>query len=395
MSATGDSAVCGDRPLVSPMVARSPDEQHRASTPLELFFDLVFVVAIAQAAEGLHHAVAEAHVADAILSYVMVFFSIWWAWMNFTWFASAYDTDDVPYRLVVLVQLTGALILAAGVSPAFEEGEFRMVAVGFVVMRVAMVTQWLRASRSDRARRTTARRYAAGISVCQVCWVGLVFARADWLLWGFFVLAAAELAVPVWAERAGLTPWHREHIVERYGLFTIIVLGETILAASVAIRGALQGGTVAADLLSITVGGVLLVFALWWLYFAHAEHATLSSFRSVFAWGYGHLAIFSAAAAVGAGIAVAVDHETGHTALGRYGAGAAVAVPVAIYLLCLWALHVRPGRDGLVRLLAMPLAAGLVMLTPLTGKAVLWTGLLMVGLLVIELANHHRSSRGA
>ena len=80
------------------MVARSPHEAHRAATPLELFFDLVFVVAIAQAANGLHHAVAELHVVDGLIGYLMVFFAIWWAWMAFTWFASAYDCDDVRAR---------------------------------------------------------------------------------------------------------------------------------------------------------------------------------------------------------------------------------------------------------------------------------------------------------
>ena len=70
---------------------------------------------------GLHHAVAEEHVAAGLLGYAMAFFAIWWAWMNFTWFASAYDSDDVLYRLLVLVQLTGALILAAGIGALLEE----------------------------------------------------------------------------------------------------------------------------------------------------------------------------------------------------------------------------------------------------------------------------------
>ena len=96
------------------MRARSTTEQHRASTPLELFFDLCFVVAISQAASSLHHALAEAHYADALRGYGGVFFAIWWAWMNFTWFASAYDTDDVAFRVFVFVTMTGALILAAG-----------------------------------------------------------------------------------------------------------------------------------------------------------------------------------------------------------------------------------------------------------------------------------------
>ena len=102
------------------MRARSPHEPHRVATPLELLFDLVFVVAIAQAANGLHHAIAGAHALEGLMGYLLVFFAIWWAWMNFTWFASAYDCDDVPYRLAVFVQIAGALILAAGVPAMFE-----------------------------------------------------------------------------------------------------------------------------------------------------------------------------------------------------------------------------------------------------------------------------------
>ena len=97
------------------LTARLPHEPHRR-TSLELFFDLVFVVAIAQASAGLHHAIAAAHAAEGVLGFAMVFFAIWWAWMNFTWFASAYDCDDVPYRVTVLVQIAGALMLAAGVE---------------------------------------------------------------------------------------------------------------------------------------------------------------------------------------------------------------------------------------------------------------------------------------
>ena len=83
-------------------VTRDPDEQYRASTPLELFFDLTFVVAVARASAALHHELVEGHVADGVWGFVGVFFAVWWAWMNATWFASAHDADDVPYRLLML-----------------------------------------------------------------------------------------------------------------------------------------------------------------------------------------------------------------------------------------------------------------------------------------------------
>ncbi|MET0424256.1 MAG: low temperature requirement protein A, partial [Actinoplanes sp.] len=151
------------RRWLSPMRARSADEPHRVATPLELFFDLCFVVAVAQAALPLHHSIAENHVAHGVRAYLMVFFAIWWAWMNFTWFASAYDTDDVAYRLTTLVQIAGALILAAGVPDAVEGADFAVITVGYVVMRRALVTQWLRAAAADPPHRRSSLRFAAGI----------------------------------------------------------------------------------------------------------------------------------------------------------------------------------------------------------------------------------------
>src|SRR3954466_3938797 len=112
------------RSWLSPMRARPSDEPHRVSTPLELFFDLCFVVAVAQAAAPLHHSIAEHDVAHGVQRYLMVFFAIWWAWMNFTWFASAYDTDDDVYRITTLVQIAGALVLAAGIEPAAERQDY-------------------------------------------------------------------------------------------------------------------------------------------------------------------------------------------------------------------------------------------------------------------------------
>src|ERR687891_2049977 len=146
-------------------------EANRGATVLELFFDLCFVVAVAQAAAALHHEVAGDHVGDGVVGYAMVFFAIWWAWMNFTWFASAYDTDDVAYRLTTLIQIAGALILAAGVPDAMDGRDFAAITLGYVVMRLAMVAQWLRAAGGDPPHRRSSLRFAAGISLVQLGWV--------------------------------------------------------------------------------------------------------------------------------------------------------------------------------------------------------------------------------
>ncbi len=209
--------------LASPMRGRDAAELARGATPLELFFDLVVVVAVALAAERLHHAIVERVGLASLLSYALVFLAIWLAWVNFTWFASAYDTDDVVYRLGVLVIMTGALVLAAGVPLVFDQRDFRLVVTGYVIMRLALVTQWIRVAIDDAPRRGAALRFAVGVTACQVGWLSLVVVPQLWpLAWG--VLLPIELLIPAWAERAARTPFHPEHITERYGLFMIIVL---------------------------------------------------------------------------------------------------------------------------------------------------------------------------
>ena len=151
--------------LITRMTGRDSTESHRASTSLELLFDLTFVVAVAQAARELAAAVAAGPSVHAVGAYLMVFFAVYWGWLNFTWFASAYDTDDVPYRLLTLLQMGGVLVVAAAVPSAFETGRFTWVVVGYVIMRVTMVAQWLRAAHSDPAGRRTAQRYALGITI--------------------------------------------------------------------------------------------------------------------------------------------------------------------------------------------------------------------------------------
>jgi low temperature requirement protein LtrA len=345
------------------MRARSASEDHRVSTPLELFFDLCFVVAVAQAAAPFHHDIAEGHFGHGVESYLMVFFAIWWAWMNFTWFASAYDTDDDVYRITTLVQIAGALVLAAGVGPAFEHGDFTAVTFGYMIMRLAMVAQWLRAARSDPEHRSAALVYAVGIAVVQIGWLIRLTLPERWAVASFLVLVLAEIAIPAIADRRNATTFHPHHIAERYGLFTIIMLGEAVAAATIAIRAALDTGAHASGLMSLAGAGLVTVFALWWLYFDRPAHHLLTSLNTALLWGYGHYLIFASAAAVGAGLAVAVDHKTGHAHLSTLAAGYAVAAPVAVYVLSVWALHICPHLRGPL-VVAYPVVAVLVLVAP-------------------------------
>jgi low temperature requirement protein LtrA len=373
-----------------PMVARPTDEEHRSATVLELFFDLCFVVAVAQAASALHHEIAEDHVGDGVVGYAMVFFAIWWAWMNFTWFASAYDTDDVAYRLTTLVQISGALILAAGVPDAMGGSDFTVITLGYVVMRLALVTQWLRAAATDPPHRRSSLRYAAGIGAVQAGWVLRLALPEDLGMASFLALVAAELAIPVWAERAASTTWHPHHIAERYGLFTLIVLGECVLASTLAIQSALDGDAALADLATTAAGGLLTVFGMWWLYFAKEAHEFLTSLRAAIVWGYGHYLIFASAAAVGAGLAVNVDYLTHHAAIGARASAAAFTIPVALFLLAVWALQVRPHHLGRWHGALTPATAVLVLASTFTPEPVLVTGSLVAAMVAVSLVTLHR-----
>ncbi|KJS53142.1 low temperature requirement protein A [Streptomyces rubellomurinus] len=398
-----DSAAAAPRPhYVDPrpvrrMVPRDRDEPHRVATPLELFFDLCFVVAVGQAGRELAHALAAGHYGDGLRGFVLSFFAIWWAWMNFTWFASAYDCDDVPYRVTTLVQIAGVLILAAGVPRLFATHDLALPITGYVVMRLAMVTQWLRAAASEQGEaRRVALRYAVGITLCQVGWVVLLLlpdaARPVIIPVG----ALCELAVPVVAELRTQTAWHPHHIAERYGLFTLIVLGETVSAATVAVQSAVDEHEGLGRLLLVAVGGLLICFAAWWIYFARPVHGHLRSNRQAFAWGYGHYVVFASAAAIGTGLEVAVESAVHKTEISETAATATVTVPTAVYLLTVWYLHSRHTKRGLLAQAVAPTTAVLVLAcTAFGGSGVLAAGLVCALMVVVGVVLHSRETAAA
>jgi low temperature requirement protein LtrA len=170
----------------------------------------------------------------------------------------------------------------------------------------------------------------------------------------------------------------------RAGLFTIIMLGEAVSAATIAIRTSLDSGEHLSDLLSLAVAGIVIVFALWWLYFDRSAHGLLTSLRTSILWGYGHYFIFASAAAVGAGLAVSVDFDSGHAEISGTVAGYAVALPTAIYLVFVWLLHIRPHLRGWL-VYAYPAVAVLVLLTPLGPAPVHVTAGLLVVLVAITV----------
>lgn len=160
--------------------------------------------------------------------------------MNFTWFASAYDTDDTAYRIVTMVQMFGALILAVSINEVFHNGSMKNMLWGFVIMRLAQAYQWFRAARNDQTRKVTCQRYGYGLIITQILWGIVVFALTDYAYYLIPIMILIELSVPLWAERKEATSWHPHHIAERYGLLAIILLGEGLLGITNAITPLLR-----------------------------------------------------------------------------------------------------------------------------------------------------------
>ena len=357
------------------MAPRDPAERHRVSTPLELLYDLCFVVAIAHLSHELRHGLANGHLLQGSVAYLLVFVAIWWAWMNFTWFASAFDVDDVPYRLKVLLQIAGVLVLASGVDQAFAERDFRVVTLGYTITRAAMVAQWLRVASAAPRWKRTARRFTLGLVLCQIGWVALSCAPQPFWIYGWCLLMPLELAVPLWAERAGNTPWHPGHIAERYGLFTLIVIGESVLSSTEAFQAARAASALTPEMAGIGLGGMLLFFAMWWLYFSAPMDHLLTSTRVGFLWGYGHFWVLAAAAAVGAALSLSAERLAQPEHIPAHVAGAALALPVALFVLGVAVLQGRHTQLGARASLAYLAFLGLLAVSLRSGFAVLGVGL--------------------
>jgi low temperature requirement protein LtrA len=331
------------------MSGRDPDEEGRAATPLELLFDLTFVIAFGISASQLAHMLAENHVGAGLAGFAFSTFAVCWAWINFSWFASAYDTDDWAYRLTTMLQMVGVIVLSLGIPPVFtsiEEGvhvDNRVLVAGYVVMRIAMVFQWLRAARQDPARRKACLAYAAAITVAQLGWIGVILAHTSvevtFLL--VAVMTGVEMAGPWLAEKArGGTPWHTHHIVERYGLLVIIALGEGVVGTVASIAAVVSEQGWSMDAVLVAIAGTGLTFGMWWVYFVVPAAEMLHEQRErSFLFGYGHILVFGAIVATGAGLHAAAYYIEDHSKLGSVETVASVAIPVAVYLVLIFALY--------------------------------------------------------
>ncbi len=335
------------------MSGRDPHETHRTATPLELLYDLTFVIAFGLAADELAHALAADHLAVGLGGFAFAMFAVTWAWIQYTWFASAYDTDDWLCRLMVLVQMLGVLVLALGLPAMFaslEHGEHldnRVMVLGYVVMRVPMVAMWLRAHRGDASRSRAPLVYVATIVVSQLiwCWIALADLSIRETLVAMVVPLLIELGGPVFGERLATQhriPWHAHHLAERYGLLVIIALGEGLLGTVAALSAIVgpDGPGWTWDVAVLGFAGVAMTFGMWWIYFVLPNGELLHRHRErALPWAYSHFAIMAALVAVGAGLHVAAFFVEHHSELGSFATVLTVAVPLAAYVLGTFGLY--------------------------------------------------------
>ncbi|UUZ57758.1 low temperature requirement protein A [Nocardioides sp. B-3] len=262
------------------MTGRDPHESHRTATPLELLYDLTFVIAFGLAADELAHALAADHPAVGLGGFAFAMFAVTRAWIQYTWFASAYDTDDWVCRLMVMVQMLGVVIPALGLPAMFaslEHGEHldnRVMVLGYVVMRVPMVAMWLRAARASDTGSRAPHVYVVTIVCSQLiwCWIALADLSIRETLPVMIVPLLIELSGPAFGERLATEhriPWHAHHLAERYGLLVIIALGEGLLGTVAAISAIVgpDGPGWTWDVAVIGFAGVAMTFGMWWIYF--------------------------------------------------------------------------------------------------------------------------------
>jgi len=235
------------------------DDETRHSTWLELFFDLVFVVVVAQLGRELGNDVT----AGGFFRFLAFFVPVWWAWMGFTFYANRFDTDDLPYRLLIFVAMLGVAALATTLPAAFA-GASRGFVLSYVFVRIVLLALYARAIRHLEEGRAIAVFYFGAFSAAVVFWlVSLLFPAPErYWVWAFAL--AIEIAAPIVGWRLIPSgPVDPRHAPERLGLLTIIVLGESVFAVVLGVNDVRwSAGAILAAL-----GGFLCAAAFWWIYF--------------------------------------------------------------------------------------------------------------------------------
>jgi low temperature requirement protein LtrA len=379
-------------PRLRTAAAERYEERH--ATWLELFLDLVFVVAIAELGANL----AADPTPAGFLRYLALFVPVIWAWAGFTFYATRFDTDDLVYRLLTLLGMFLVAALASAIPHALDGGENRFV-VAYVLVRLLLIALYVRAWRHVERARPLASWFILMFSIAVVVWLVSLAVPTPWkyVLWA--VAVGFELGAPPRAWRLiRQAPIHPAHIPERYGLLTIIVLGEAVIAV-------VLGTTEVNWTLETTAaafGGFLVAAAIWWLYFDFLDSSMVArDLLRGMTFVYAHFAVTAGIAALGVGVKLAILAAGGEHRYDDIGWIAALGVALCLAGLAAIQLATPPtvvDVDVVLRLSTAVFAAALAALGEvLPPVLVLW---LLAGALiaqvVVELLRHegHAASVG-
>ncbi len=275
-------------------------EQERHATWLELFYDLVFVVAIAQLADNLYEHISP----SGFFGFVMLFVPIWWTWIGSVFYANRFDTDDLGYRLLTAIQMLAVAALAVNVHNGLDEGSVGF-ALSYAAVRGVLVINYLRASYYVAIARPLTTRLALGFALAAVIWLVSVFVPEP-LRFALWVLGlAVDFVTPISAGQLHLqVPLHTSHLSERFGLFTLVVLGESIIGVVDGV--AEQQWNIL--LMFTAIFGLSIAFSLWWIYFGCVDNSPIQRARAVgrvwvyHTWLYAHLPLAIGLTATGVGV---------------------------------------------------------------------------------------------
>jgi low temperature requirement protein LtrA len=273
---------------------------HRRVTWTELFFDLIFVAAVAEVGAPL----AKDYSPAGLLRYSVLFILIWWAWNGHTLYSTRFDHDDAVQRALTLLQCFIAAVMAANAKEALDSRSSAGFGAAYAGMRVVLVIQYLRARSLPETRALTTR-YAIGFGAAAVFWIVSALWDAPERYWIWGIALAIDFLTPWMAAKHSLRfPPDATHFPERFGLFTIILLGEFVAAVMRGIESQEYWGFPAA---TTAFRSMAFAFVLRWWYFDVAQSAATRHVRSKHQvvqfeiWQYGHLPMFLGIGVAGAG----------------------------------------------------------------------------------------------
>lgn len=290
------------RRLITPLRLRSViAEPTRKATWLELFFDLIFVAAVSQVAEPLR----EHYSLTGLVRLAPLFALIWWAWTGHTIFSTRFDTDDVVQRGLTLVQVFAVAVMAANAKDALDSRSSAGLAAAYAAVRFVLVVQYARARHVAAARALTTR-YLAGHGIAAVLWLGSALVPVPGRFWMWGVAFAVDLGTPWLAiPHSVKVPPHPAHLPERFGLFTLILLGESVVAVMHGIESQHDWSPSAAASAFLGMG---VSFLIWWWYFDGASGASEQPVRTTreavrfHIWTYAHFPLYLGIVVAGVGV---------------------------------------------------------------------------------------------